>query len=233
MIVYDSLGLFVQMGGRRMYPLYVWTWLPYLLVACALLSYLYTCCLLILVVSTLALNHDAFSVALAVYVYELILLHRIKVLLQATFTRNNTVVDVSRELGHTLPNNYRTMDRQLQAQFNAVVRNVGAGATVPPADIGSVSIDEFMYYLRHLSQIAATGRVSDRSKAVVKISMLLRSNYAIRLRGPALLLLVLLLLLLAGWSVLPSRKLRRPKGFTDALKVAETHKIIGIEKKEK
>ena len=80
MIVYDKLGLYVQMGGRRMYPLYVWTWLPLLLVACMLLSCAYACGLLILVVSVLALDHDAFSVLLGLYVSELIMWHRIKVL---------------------------------------------------------------------------------------------------------------------------------------------------------
>ena len=227
MIVYDKLGLYVQMGGRHMYPLYVWTWLPWLLVASTWLSYTHTCGLLILVVSALAVNHDAFSVLLGMYVSELILCHRIKVLVQG-----HSAVDVQRELQHTLPNKYKTMDAQLEQQFSAVVRNVNARACLPPVEITAASIDEYMHYLRHLSETVARGGVLQRSKSVVKISLLLRSNYAIGVRGPALLLL-LVVLLLGGWWMLPSRKLRRPKGFMHALNVAENKSQIVIEEKKK
>jgi hypothetical protein len=229
MIVYDKLGLYVQMGGRRMYPLYVWTCLPLLLVASRVLSCAYLCGLLILVVGVLAVDDDAFSVVLGLYVSELIMWHRIKVLVQRKITRDHSVVDVSRELQHTLLNNYRTMNRQLEEQFSAVVQNVHTRACLAPVQIMPVSTDEFMHYLRHLSEIVARGRVLERSKAVVKISLLLRSNYAMRLRAPALLVLLVTLL---GWWMLPSSKLHKPKGFMKALQVAQHKSQIVITEKK-
>jgi hypothetical protein len=231
MVVYDKLGLYVQMGGRRMYPLYVWTCLPLLLVASRVLSCAYLCGLLILVVGVLAVDDDAFSVLLGLYVSELIMWHRIKVLVQRKITRDHTVVDVPRELQHTLPNQYRTMDRQLEDQFDAVVQNVHTRACLAPVQVPPMSTDEFMHYLRHLSEIVARGGVLQRSKAVVKISLLLRSNYAMRLRAPALLFLIVALF---GWWMLPSSKLHKPKGFMQALQVAQyKSQIVMTDKKKK
>jgi hypothetical protein len=222
MIGYDKLGFFVQMGGRRMYLLYVWTCLPLLLVACRLLTCAYACGLLILVVGVLALNHDAFSFLLGLYVSELIMWHRIKVL----FSGNHTVVNVPRELQRTLSNQYKTMDQQLEDQFLAVVQNVNTRATLAPVQFPPVSVDEFMHYLRHLSEIVASGRVLQRSNAVVKISMLLRSNYAMRLRATPLLLLIVLLF---GSCMLPkSNKPQQPQGFMHALKLAHDNQMIRI-----
>ncbi len=225
MVVYD-LGLYVKMGGRRMYPLYVWTCLPLLLVASKVLSCAYLCVLLILVVGVLAIDDDAFSVLLGLYVYELITWHRIKVLVQEKFSGKNTVVNVPEELARTLPNKYKTMDRQLEDQFPAVVQNVHTFATLAPVQFPPVSVDEFMHYLRHLSELVASGRVLQRSNAVVKISMLLRSNYAMRLRATPLLLLIVLLF---GSCMLPkSNKPQKPQGFMHALKLAHDNQMIRI-----
>jgi hypothetical protein len=83
-----------------------------------------------------------------------------------------------------------------------------------------------MHYLRHLSEIVASGRVLQRSNAVVKISMLLRSNYAMRLRATPLLLLIVLLF---GSCMLPkSNKPQKPQGFMHALKLAHDNQMIRI-----
>jgi len=234
MKVYRTLGTYVAMGGLRSYPLCLH--LPVVLTAFTSLRATYAVGLLVVFGVALA-NDFAHSCVLGLYVTAMIRCHRILALFTRICFGTASNVQVPEQLRSTFGNTYKTLDARLEREFVDVQTRMMNSQYVLPVAMDPVTTDEFMHYLRHLAHLAAHGDLLQKTKSVIKMSILLRSNL---LRKPmlqfgvSLSLLALLLLLVHGMPCFVyKRELRRPpkeelmKGF----RAAESHKLIVVANK--